>query len=198
MNKTFSLKYVYSGTKLKDLPISQTPEFVLVGRSNVGKSSLINFLAGQKRLAYVSQTPGRTQAIHIFSETNEKFFIADLPGYGFAKSSREVQRQWASNIQEYFEKRKNIVSVLFLMDVRRDLTQEDHQLLNWFRALNLHFVIVQTKCDKVSKSELSRRRQKLSQTLSIASDEILSISVYKKIGLQSLCNQFTKQAKISS
>jgi len=197
MSHNFHIKYLYSGTKLKDLPISSTPEFALVGKSNVGKSSLINFLAGQKRLAYISQTPGRTQAFNIFSEMNDKFLIADLPGYGFSKTSKAITGQWEKNIREYFEKRKNICAIFLLIDIRRDITEVDKQLIAWFDHLGLKVICIQTKCDKVSKSEIPLRRQKLAQSLFLNSNEIIPISVHKKIGLENLCNQFTNLAKLS-
>lgn len=195
MHKNFTIKYLYSGTKLKDIPVSQIPEIALVGRSNVGKSSLINFLAGQKRLAYVSQTPGRTQAINIFSEINEKFYIADLPGYGFSKTSHGTSAEWGKNLQEYFERRKNIVGVLFLVDVRRDMTEEDINLMYWFKGLGLSVTVIQTKCDKASKSELAQRKTQQAAEFGISPTDIISISVQKKIGLDLLCNQFINLAK---
>lgn len=197
MNNTFTIKYLYSGIKLKDLPISEIPEIAVVGRSNVGKSSLINFLAGQKRLAFVSQTPGRTQAINIFAEIHEKFYIADLPGYGFAKSSREVSSQWAENIQEYFKKRKNICGVFFLVDVRRKVTEEDINLAEWFKSLGIRVLVVQTKCDKVNKSEIIKQQKIQSEDLGVSAKNMVSISVQKKIGLDNLCSQFISLAKIS-
>lgn len=198
MTETFQIKFLYSGTTLKDIPPSKVPEFVLVGRSNVGKSSLLNALAGQKKLAYVSQTPGRTKTINIFSEINNTFYITDLPGYGFSKSSRDVSSQWAHSIKEYFEKRKNIISVIFLVDIRRDILLEDRELVFWFKSLGFHVLCVQTKCDKVSKDFISKQKKNHANDLLLNQDDILPISVHKKIGIQALCTQFTKMVNLSS
>jgi GTP-binding protein len=203
---SFKINFLYSGTKLNDIPFSKTPEFVLVGRSNVGKSSLLNALANQKKLAYVSQTPGRTQTINLFSgqilnkekkdqnssktDKNEPdFYLADLPGYGFAQSSKHVSHAWADSLQEYFERRKNIRCVIFLIDIRRDILQEDKDLVFWFKSLGLPVLVVQTKCDKSSKNEITQQTQKHAAHLMIHQDDIISVSVHKKIGIQTLCNQ---------
>ncbi len=193
--KNFQIKFLYSGMKLKDIPPSQVPEFVLVGRSNVGKSSLLNALSGQKKLAFVSQTPGRTKTINIFSADNDAFYIADLPGYGFSQSAHELSDQWADSVQEYFERRKNIACVVFLIDVRRKMKTEDINLVQWFKTLGLNLICVQTKCDKVSKTELMQQKIEQSERLLLNPTDVFSISVYKKIGLQELCNQFIKMAK---
>lgn len=194
---TFEIKFLYSGSSLKDIPISKTPEFILVGRSNVGKSSLINFLSGQKKLAFVSSTPGRTQTINIFSEKNNSFLIADLPGYGFAKTSKKVSENWAESIREYFEKRKNIVCVLLLIDIRREILSEDKNLVFWFQQLGYRVVCVQTKCDKVTKSFMAQQKIAHANALFINPDNVISISVHNKIGLDALCNQFTNQVQPS-
>lgn len=212
---SFKINFLYSGTKLNDIPYSKIPEFVLVGRSNVGKSSLLNALANQKNLAYVSQTPGRTQTINLFScqipnkvkqeqntsKTHTKepdFYLADLPGYGFAQSSKNVSHAWADALQEYFEKRKNICCVIFLIDIRRDILQEDRDLFFWFKSLGLHVLVVQTKCDKLSKNEMSQKTQQHATDLMIHKNDILSVSVHKKIGVQTLCNQLINMVTHSS
>lgn len=201
------MHFLYSGTKLSDIPFSKIPELVLVGRSNVGKSSLLNSLANQKRLAYVSQTPGRTQTINLFSchilnkEDNDgkhsqtngtsepDFYIADLPGYGFSQSSKHVSHSWANALQEYFERRKNICCVIFLIDTRRDVLQEDKDLVAWFKSLGLSVLVVQTKCDKSSKNEITQQTKNHTADLLIHPNDIMTISVHKKIGIQTLCNR---------
>jgi GTP-binding protein len=180
------LEFVQSGAKLSDLPTTEGYEIALVGRSNVGKSSLLNFLAGQRQLARVSSTPGRTQLINMFTAEKEAFSLIDLPGYGFAFSPREIQAHWGKELARYFQGRRSLVGVLFLVDARRDVVQEDAELCRWFLSLGLRVLAVQTKCDKIHKSQWSAVRARQAQALGLAPGAIVSTSAEKKIGLRDL------------
>ncbi len=180
------MEYLSSGLKISDLPESTVPEFALVGRSNVGKSSLLNFLAGQKNLARVSHTPGRTQLINLFSAEKGQFIIADLPGYGYAESPQYTRAHWKQSMQEYFENREGLFSVFVLMDMRRDIENEDAALSRWLQALGLKVIGVQTKCDKVNKSKWQEARKKQAIGLALSPEQMVTTSVDKKIGLQEL------------
>jgi GTP-binding protein len=178
------LEFVKSGAVLSDLPLTDTLELALVGRSNVGKSSLLNFIAGQRQLARVSSTPGRTQLINFFSAEKGAFYLVDLPGFGFAVSPREIQAHWEKELAHYFEERKSLVGILFLVDARRDVTEEDRNLCQWFLSMGVSVLAVQTKCDKIHKSQWSAKRAEQSQSLGLARENIVSTSAEKKIGLK--------------
>jgi GTP-binding protein len=180
------MEYLTSGLKNSDLPPSIVPEFALIGRSNVGKSSLLNFLAGQKNLARVSRTPGRTQMINLFTVEKGEFLIADLPGYGHAESPLHTRAHWRYSMQEYFEQREGLFSVLVLVDVRRDIEPEDNELSRWFQHIGLKVIGVQTKCDKEHKSKWKEIRNKQALALALSPEQMVTTSSDKKIGLEEL------------
>lgn len=180
------MEYLSSGLNISDLPPSTVPEFALVGRSNVGKSSLLNFLAGQKNLARVSHTPGRTQMINLFTVEKGEFIVADLPGYGYAESPQYTRAHWKQSMQEYFENRAGLFSVLVLMDMRRDIEKEDELLSRWLQSIGLKVIGVQTKCDKIHKSKWQEVRKKQAIGLALSAEQMVTTSADKKIGLQDL------------
>ena len=180
------LEFVQSGAKLSDFPEPTSFEVALVGRSNVGKSSLLNFIAGQNQLARVSRTPGRTQLINSFRVDKGEFTIVDLPGFGYALSPREVQAHWGAELARYFEGRPSLVGVLFLVDARREVNEEDAALCRWFLSIGLRVLAVQTKCDKIHKSQWAAVRRTQALALGIAPGAIVSTSADKKLGLKDL------------
>ncbi len=180
------MEYYSSGLKISDLPPSKVPEFALVGRSNVGKSSLLNFMAGQKNLARVSHTPGRTQLINLFHAENNRFIIADLPGYGYAESPQYTRAHWQKSMQDYFENREGLFCVFILMDIRRDIETEDENLSRWLQSIGLNVIGVQTKCDKINKSKWNEVRRKQALSLALSPEQMVTTSSDKKIGLQDL------------
>ena len=181
-----NVNFLITGLFLKDLPFENAPEFAFVGRSNVGKSSFLNFISGQRNLARVSHTPGRTQTINLFSVEDKKLIFADLPGYGYAESPRETQRKWQSAMTEYFEKRRNLVGVVFLVDIRRDINEIDTQLSMYFQSIGLKVIVIETKIDKINKSMWKERKEAQAKDLRISPRNIVGISSQSKIGL----NQF--------
>lgn len=134
------------------LPYSQTPEIAFAGRSNAGKSSAINTLAGHTRLAYVSKTPGRTQLINVFRLRNGAAMI-DLPGYGYAQVPEEVRRQWRGLLEHYLTLRPNLAGLVLIMDARRPFTELDRQMVAWFNATGKPIHCLLTKADKLTRSE---------------------------------------------
>jgi GTP-binding protein len=132
-------------------PEGDQPEIAFVGRSNVGKSSLINVLVNRKNLVRTSSTPGRTQCINFF-EVNKQFMLVDLPGYGFARVPLAVKKQWAPMIEKYLTVRKNLHGVVLILDIRRTPSTEDVRLLDWLRKFSIPPLLVVTKCDKVSNN----------------------------------------------
>jgi GTP-binding protein len=193
------MAYVGTGFEFDTLPETNgSPEIAIVGRSNVGKSSLVNFLSGQNKLARVSRTPGRTQAIHLFSVNDAAFYLVDLPGYGFALSPRDSQAEWARVMQVFFEKRKTLKAVMFLVDIRRTLNEEDLGLIAWFRSLGLRILIVQTKADKEKKSQWKIRAAERADILHLSSHNIVTVSTLSKLGLDLLKRALTTLVGVGS
>ncbi len=137
---------------LRDLPRDAVREVAFAGRSNVGKSSAINTLAGRVRLAYVSKTPGRTQHLNYFALAEGRYFV-DLPGYGYAKAPEGIRSQWEGLVGPYLGKREQLVGLVVIMDIRRPLTDLDLRLIDWFRPTGRPIHILLSKADKLSRQE---------------------------------------------
>ena len=144
-------KFLISAEKLSQCPDYTLPEFPLLGRSNVGKSSFINALANNKKLAKTSNTPGKTRLINFFQFMDE-FMVADLPGYGYAKVSKEAQNRWQKYLEEYLLKRKQICSLIQFIDGRHDIQKNDYMMREWIEEYNLPIFTIVTKMDYVPKS----------------------------------------------
>ena len=177
------MEFITSASKIEELPPAVLPELAIVGRSNVGKSSLLNFMAGQKQLARVSATPGRTQLMNVFSVERDAFRIIDLPGYGFAFSPRETQAHWADAMRVFFEKRSSLIGILFLMDVRREVNEEDVGLVQWFLQRQLNVLLILTKCDKLTKAQLGIVTRQRNQQLGLPPGMVVTTSTLQKLGL---------------
>ena len=159
-NKFLQGKFIISAEKLSQCPTFNLPEFPLLGRSNVGKSSFINGIANHKHLAKTSNTPGKTRLINFF-DFSGKFMIADLPGYGYAKVSKEAQNRWQKYLEEYLLKRKEICSLVQLIDGRHDIQKNDYQMREWVLAYNLPIITIVTKIDYVPKGKVQSDIQKV-------------------------------------
>lgn len=157
--KIKSAKFLISSPNLKLCPDLNMPEFALLGRSNVGKSSFINTLVNQLKLAKTSNTPGKTRLINLFEiQTDSKpFILADLPGYGFAKVSKKEQDSWQKNLEEYLLKRKTIVSTIQFIDARHDIQKNDIQMQEWLKHNNIPCFNILTKCDYISRNEIIKK-----------------------------------------
>lgn len=160
MAKQINAKFIISASNINNCPNTNLSEFPLLGRSNVGKSSFINCLCNNSKLAKTSNTPGKTRLINFFNFT-DKFIIADLPGYGYAKVSKEAQNEWAKNLEEYLIKRKQIASLIQLIDGRHDVQKNDIQMREWVKAYNLPVITVVTKFDYVKKSKAKETLKKV-------------------------------------
>lgn len=146
------------------LPVSKEPEIVFSGRSNVGKSSLINRLFNRKNIARVSSTPGKTVTVNFFRGDGVNF--VDLPGYGYARRSENEKKRWAELMETYFNSGRNIALVVQLIDMRHKPSDDDYLMLDFLKQSDIPFAIVFTKCDKLNKSETQKRRNELSNELS--------------------------------
>jgi len=160
-------KYISSCVDLKKCPLPVLPEYAFIGRSNVGKSSLINMLTGVKGLAKVSASPGKTRVINHFL-INDEWYLVDLPGYGFARISKELKKEWEKMISHYLIRRHNLICTFVLVDIRVPVQQKDLDFINNMGESQLPFVIVMTKADKVSRQEgiktLSEWKKALSES----------------------------------
>lgn len=153
MIKFQNLKFVTTVVRKEDIPHFGTlPELAVVGRSNVGKSSLLNHLFGAKNLVKTSSTPGKTRALNFF-KADDALVTVDMPGYGFANVSKEEKKQWGNLIETYLSSRENLKFLLFLFDIRREPTEEDCQMLEWITHYGIPTILVLTKVDKVNQSE---------------------------------------------
>lgn len=150
--KFLQAQFIKSAEMLSQCPETDLAEYPLLGRSNVGKSSFINALANHKKLAKTSNTPGKTRLINFF-QFADKFMIADLPGYGYAKVSKEAQDKWQKYLEEYLLKREQISSLIQLIDGRHEIQKNDYQMREWVEAYNLPIFTVVTKMDYVPKSK---------------------------------------------
>lgn len=150
-----SADFLISNTTFKKCPEDEKPEFAFIGRSNVGKSSLINMLTGKKKLAKTSSTPGKTQLINHFV-INEDWYLVDLPGYGYAKASKKSRNNWEQFISEYLLHRKNLLTTFVLIDARLEPQKIDLEFMNWCGGKGIPFSIIFTKSDKLSSSALQK------------------------------------------
>ena len=165
-------KFIISAEKLSQCPDFDLPEFPLLGRSNVGKSSFINALANNKKLAKTSNTPGKTRLINFFN-FSDNFIAADLPGYGYAKVSHEAQAKWQKYLEEYLLNRKQIKSLIQFIDARHDIQKNDIQMREWVETYNLPIFTIVTKIDYVPKG---KHLQVLSNVKKTFSGEVLPFS----------------------
>lgn len=158
--KIISAEFLTGAVSFKQYPDSTCPELAFVGRSNVGKSSLINSLLNRKKLVKTSQAPGKTQEINFFKINND-FIFTDLPGYGFAKVPQSVQKRWKKMIEDYLLKRKTLLAVIFIIDLRRSPSPLDLDLQRWLEVFGVEYLLVGTKVDKLSQSEAKKQVNKL-------------------------------------
>lgn len=176
-----NVEFIKSATRPAHYPAGDLPEIAFAGRSNVGKSSLINVLVNRKSLVRTSSTPGRTQLINFF-DVNGEFTLVDLPGYGFARVPLAVKKEWGPMMETYLSKRANLRGVILILDIRRTPVAEDVQMLNWLRAYSVKPIIVVTKCDKVSKNERAKQAAVIAQTIGIRMAELNFFSALSKEG----------------
>lgn len=168
--------------KPSQYPPEDLAEIAFAGRSNVGKSSLLNLLVNRKKLAYVSSTPGKTRTIN-FYRINDNFRIVDLPGYGYAKIPKKVSEQWGEMIEGYLKMRPNIIKVIQLVDIRHEPSKQDVQMYSYLKNYDLDGVVVATKADKISKGSLQKHISVIRKKLSMSVEDIvIPVSSLKKQG----------------
>ncbi len=163
--KISTAEFVNSISDLNQLPTAHLPEIVFIGRSNVGKSSLINKICNKAKLAKTSSVPGRTRLLNYYL-INEEFYFVDLPGYGYAKVPEQIKTGWRKLVEEYISSRKNIKLVFELMDSRHDPTYLDQLMINWLEYYEINYAIVLTKSDKISQNKMERQIYRTSKIVS--------------------------------
>ena len=171
-------------TRRSQYPEGDKPEFLLVGRSNVGKSSFINSILSRKNLAHTSAKPGKTQTLNFYG-VNNKFYLIDVPGYGYAATDKKTQAKFGMMIEEYLEKRDNLKRVFMLIDFRLKPTEDDLLMYNFLKYLNLHVTVVATKADKVGGSKKQHNLKVILDTLDlVVGDDLVVYSSVTKLGVK--------------
>ena len=186
--KIFNAEFIVSNSSIKKCPKHSLPEYAFIGRSNVGKSSLINMLCGKKSLAKISSAPGKTKLINHFL-INKKWYMVDLPGYGYAKTSKSNRAIFHKMISDYLTHRKNLICLFVLIDSRHELQEIDSDFMQWLAEKEIPFSIIFTKIDKLSKNKLSKNLKHFKKKMLIEWSELPNIftsSAIKKEGLKEI------------
>ena len=178
--------------KKNQYPEDNTAEIAFAGRSNVGKSSLLNLLTNRRSLARVSGNPGKTRTIN-FYRINDAFRIVDLPGYGYAKLSKSVTENWGAMMEAYFQNRQGLKKVVQLVDIRHAPSAQDQQMYDYLRHYGLDGIVVATKADKVSRNALQKCIKTIPQTLKLSPEDlVIPVSALKKTGYEELLAEIEK------
>ena len=181
-------KFLLSQSAFSAFPQQGMPEIAMAGKSNVGKSSLINGLTRKSKLARTSSEPGKTRLINYYL-INEAFLLVDLPGYGFARAPKSEQQKWAGMIEGYLTGSENLRHVFHLVDIRHQPTQEDQMMTEYLRHYEIPFSVIATKADKLSKAQRARAIQLICRTLAVQPWEVLACSSQDKTGLDVLADR---------
>lgn len=178
-------KFIKSASKKEEFICDELPQIAIVGRSNVGKSSLINLLTNNSKMAKTSSTPGRTRLVNYFN-INNQVYLVDLPGYGFAKASKNIVGAWDSAMNDYFVNNSKLKLVMVLLDCRLMPTRQDIAMLDFLAENEIPAVIILTKTDKITRSELNNNKAKISSMLRFNKDMIIATSANKKVGVEQI------------
>jgi len=178
-----SAEFITSAVKPSQYPLPEFPEIAFAGRSNVGKSSLINVLVNRRRLVKTSRTPGRTQLINFFLINNILSFV-DLPGYGYAKVPATVKKKWGPMIETYLSSRKSLKGVILIMDIRRSPGEEELNFIDWLASEDLACLMVLTKADKLSKTRQDKQHVMIATAVGRKKEDLLLFSAKTKKGKQ--------------
>jgi len=185
-----SADFIKSAVAPDNYPPAELPEFAFSGRSNVGKSSLINTLLNRKNLVKTSSTPGRTQLLNFFL-INEAFYFVDLPGYGYAKVPVAVKKKWGPMIETYLSTRSTLKGVILIIDIRRTPGYEEMNFIDWFAHFNIPVILVLTKADKLSKTNQIRQQQAIAKALSVDKTALTIFSAKSRIGKDELWDRIS-------
>ncbi len=185
-------EHITSAVNPEGYPESDLPEIAMVGRSNVGKSSVINFLTGRKSLARVGNTPGKTRLINFFSLEN-KLVLVDLPGYGYAQVSKEERARWGKIVETYLHKREQLRLVLMLVDIRHKPTADDKLMMEWLCSMGRPHMIIATKADKISRTHYREHLNEIKKTLNLMPGvPVIPVSVTQKTGFDEVWEKISE------
>ncbi len=176
-----SAEFVTSAVKQSQYPPAVLPEIAFSGRSNVGKSSLINTIVNRKHLVKTSSTPGRTQLINFF-DINKNLTFVDLPGYGYARVPVSVRKKWGPMIETYLSSRKTLKGVVIIMDIRRQPREEEQNLIHWLDHFSIAQILVLTKTDKLSKTKLIKQQDAIVRALAVGQEDVILFSAKTRRG----------------
>ena len=180
-----SAKFICSAVTPEHYPPADLPEVAFAGRSNVGKSSLINKILNRKKLVRTSKTPGRTQLVNFF-EINEIYRFVDLPGYGYAKVPADVKKRWRPMVETYLTSRSNLRGLVLLLDIRREPSKEDLNLWHWLQTMSIEVVTVITKVDKLSRNKRNKQLAAIARTLGCKKEELIEFSAISGEGREEI------------
>lgn len=189
-----NVRYQTSAFNIKQILDTDLKQIVLVGKSNVGKSSFINSIANNKSLAKVGQNPGKTKSINYYN-VNKEFYLVDLPGYGYSKMTKTEKESTSKLINKYISNNKNITHIFFLVDIRHKPTENDRIMYDWLIDKDIPFTIVATKADKVAKSKIDTHTLEIAKTL-FAKERIVAFSSSNKFNVEQIENIILEQIKI--
>ena len=200
--KVKNARFVISISDAKKYPDAiagtSSKEICVVGRSNVGKSSFINMLAGQKKLAKTSSTPGRTRLINLFSFNDGEYILTDLPGYGYAAASKSEKNKWGGLIEGYLQSTDRLVRTLLLVDSRHEPSALDKQMAQYLYYYQLPFTVIATKTDKLSKNKIGAAVQQIATALAIGRDDVVPVSAQSGYGKENVLNLIERYVSASS
>lgn len=182
-----------SAVNKSQYPAEGIPEIALAGRSNVGKSSIINTLLNRRNFARTSQTPGKTRTINFYLINNEFYFV-DLPGYGYAKIAKSEKEKWGGIMERYLESRQELCSIFLLVDIRHESTADDKLMYEWIKHFGYNCVVIATKADKISRGQYQKHISIIRKKLQMESSEkVIPVSSLKKTGVEELWEEIVNQ-----
>lgn len=187
--KINDIKLEVQAIRRSQYPETDKPEFMLIGRSNVGKSTFINTISGRKNVAYTSGKPGKTQTLNFYL-ANDSFYLVDVPGYGYAAVNKKTQEKFGKMIEEYLEKRDELIRVFMLVDFRHKPTEDDLLMYNFLKYYSIPVTIVATKVDKVGGSKIEKNKKLILDTLNlVVGDDLVLFSSETKLGKDEILNK---------
>lgn len=175
-------KFIVSVADGKNIQDFGAPEIAIAGKSNVGKSSFINFMVNQSKLAKTSSEPGRTRLLNYFEINNGEYYFVDLPGYGYAKAPKGEKEKWGVLIENYLRTSQNLINVFVLVDIRHEPSDDDKMLINYIYSYHIPFTVIATKADKLSRAQQQKAKAVIAAALAIGQGDLLVTSAEKKTG----------------
>lgn len=182
-------RFVTSVADVKNIPSFNAPEIAIAGKSNVGKSSFINFMVNQNKLAKTSQEPGRTRLLNYFEINKGEYYFVDLPGYGYARVNHGEKQKWGSLIEGYLQKSENLINVFVLLDIRHEPSEDDKMLLEYLYLYSIPFTVIATKADKLSKMQQQKAKSIIASAIGVGTSDIIVTSSIAKLGKENVLNR---------